>query len=63
VTDSGGLTQREFAELFIAFGADQAMEFDGGGSASLWIDEGFVNDFGYRGERRVTNSLMLFWEE
>lgn len=63
VTDSGGVTQRELADLFIRFGAEQAMEFDGGGSAGLWIDHGHVNDFGARGERRVSNALMLFWEE
>jgi hypothetical protein len=63
IDHSGGMTPRQLADLFIRFGAERAMEFDGGGSAALWIDRGFVNDFGYRGERRVSNSLMLFWNE
>lgn len=61
IDHSDGMTQRELADLFVNLGADYAMEFDGGGSSSLWIGDNFVNDFGYRGERRVTNALMLFW--
>lgn len=59
----GGVTQEELADLFIRLGAETAMEFDGGGSSSLWVDQNFVNDFGYDGERRISNSLMLFWNE
>lgn len=58
-----GITQEELADLMIRYGAQTAMEFDGGGSSSLWIDRGFVNDFGFDGERRVSNALMLYWNE
>jgi hypothetical protein len=63
VDHSGGITQRDLAEVFVELGAETAMEFDGGGSSGLWIGDGHVNDFGARGERRVTNALLLFWEE
>ena len=63
IDHSGGLTQREFADFFLGFGADYAMEFDGGGSSSMWIENGFVNDFGSRGERKLSNALMIYWDE
>lgn len=63
IDHSGGMTQNEFAEFFREFGADYAMEFDGGGSSGMWIDEGFVNDFGSRGERKLSNALMIFWDD
>ncbi|MBI5929999.1 MAG: phosphodiester glycosidase family protein [Chloroflexi bacterium] len=58
-----GITQEDLANLLIRYGAQSAMEFDGGGSSSLWVDRGFVNDFGYDGERRVSDALMLYWNE
>lgn len=63
IDHSGGMTQREFAELFLELGASYAMEFDGGGSSGMWIDNGFVNDFGSRGERKLSNALMIYWDE
>lgn len=64
VEDSRGVTQRELANMFLEFGADQAMEFDGGGSATLYMQpHGSVNDFTREGERAVTNALLFFWDE
>jgi hypothetical protein len=58
-----GIRQRDLASLFIRLGADTAMEFDGGGSASMWLGNGNVNDFPEVGERYVVNMLSLFWHE
>lgn len=63
VVDSAGMTQRELADLFIEFGAVEAMEFDGGGSATMWVDGFSINDFGYEGERPLSNALLFFWNE
>jgi|GEM_PF-4523980 len=64
VDDSGGATRRELAELMLDFGAEQAMEFDGGGSASMYLmPNGAISDFGWEGERPVTNSLLFFWDD
>ncbi len=59
-----GMTQKEFANLFLEFGMDSAMELDGGGSATMWVDgklasrpsdgSGFI-------ERAVPNALIFQW--
>ena len=63
IRGGSGIRQRDLAELFIDLGADTAMEFDGGGSASMWMASGNVNDFPETGERHVVNMLSLFWDE
>jgi exopolysaccharide biosynthesis protein len=64
VQDSGGMTRQELADLFLRLGATQAMEFDGGGSSSLVLGpNGRISDVGWEGERRVSNALLVFWEE
>lgn len=64
VADSQGMTQRELAALFSEFGGYQAMEFDGGGSSTLWMAPGgTLNDFGPSGERPISNALLFFWED
>jgi hypothetical protein len=63
VDDSGGATRQELADMFRALGITEAMEYDGGGSASMYLNGFTVTDFGYEGERRVTNSLLFFWED
>lgn len=64
VDDSNGLTQRQLADLLLEFGAYQAMEYDGGGSATLWMrPNGAVNDFGYEGERPIANAVVFYWDE
>lgn len=63
VDHSNGITQRRLAEFFMEFDADFAMEMDGGGSSGMWIGPTFVSDYPIRGERRVSNALMLFWKQ
>lgn len=64
VDDSGGATQRQLADMMIEVGAYQAMEYDGGGSATLWMrPHGPVNDFGYEGERPIANAVVFYWDE
>jgi hypothetical protein len=64
VEDSGGMTRQELANLFLEFGAVNAMEFDGGGSASMFMQpNGTISDHGYEGERRVSNALLFFWDD
>jgi hypothetical protein len=41
--DEGGLTMAELAEAMIGLGADQAINLDGGGSASLVVGSSLVN--------------------
>jgi hypothetical protein len=64
VEDSSGMTQQQVADMLIEFGAYQAMEFDGGGSSTLWVaPNGPINDFGYEGERPVTNAVIVYWND
>jgi hypothetical protein len=63
VADSGGATREELADLFLDFGATEAMQFDGGGSSTFYmLPNGLISDHGREGERRVTNALLFFWE-
>lgn len=63
IDHSDGMSSRDLADFFLEFKSEAAMEFDGGGSSSMWLGSNFVNDFGPRGERRVSNALMLSWNE
>ena len=63
VEDSNGATQDELADMFIEFGAMQAMEFDGGGSATMYMGHGLISDQGLEGERRISNALLFFWND
>jgi len=61
---SRGVTQREFADLFLEFGADTAMELDGGGSSTMVLEGSLVNrPPDQTGERYVANALLLFWRD
>lgn len=60
---SKGITQEDLAEIFIRLGASEAMEFDGGGSSMMWLNNAPVNGIGELGERAVVNALVLFWDE
>lgn len=64
VGDSGGATREELADIFLDFGATEAMQFDGGGSSTFYmLPNGLISDHGIEGERRVTNALLFFWNE
>ena len=64
---SRGVTLNELAELFLSFGAEQALNLDGGGSSTMVIDDEIVNrpsDHAEPGkpgrERPVANAIGLF---
>ena len=68
-TESAGMTIAEFARLFEALGCKRAMNLDGGGSATMWIngkpDKGVVSHpsdnkrFDHQGERAVANAVII----
>jgi hypothetical protein len=57
---SGGATLEETAAMFVAFGAEEALNFDGGGSTTLWVAGKVVNAPSDKtGERPVASILAL----
>ncbi|MGQ9928091.1 MAG: phosphodiester glycosidase family protein [Chloroflexaceae bacterium] len=61
---SRGITQEELADLLREFGADTAMELDGGGSSTMVIENQVVNrPSDSTGERHVANALLVLYRE
>jgi hypothetical protein len=61
---SRGMNTEELADLMLEFGAYEAMEFDSGGSATMYLDGEVVNrPPDNSGERYVANALLFFWNE
>jgi hypothetical protein len=61
---SRGMLQREFADLFLEFGAETAMELDGGGSTTMVLENEIMNNpSDDTGERYVANALLFFWHD
>jgi hypothetical protein len=61
---SRGMLQREFADLFLEFGAETAMELDGGGSSTMVLENEIMNNpSDDTGERYVANALLFFWRD
>ncbi len=57
---SAGMTCAELADLMVDLGAWRAVNLDGGGSSTLWVEgEGVVNDPSDGGERTVSNHLAV----
>jgi exopolysaccharide biosynthesis protein len=66
---SYGMTIRELAEFLKQLGAIRALNLDGGGSTTMWIDTtsrtGVVNypsdnlEFDHAGERPISNALLI----
>ena len=56
---SVGMTLDELSSFFISLGCDEAMNFDGGGSATLWYDGEVRNSPCERGEREIANCLVV----
>lgn len=66
---SYGMTIPELAEFLLSAGAADALNLDGGGSTTMWIQDktetGVVNypsdnlEFDHNGERRVSSALLL----
>lgn len=68
--NSIGVSIREFTHLVKLLGAYDALNLDGGGSTSLWMDQagenGIVNcpcdnrKFDHQGERRIANAIYVY---
>lgn len=56
---SVGMTLDEFAKWLIKLGCEEAMNFDGGGSATLWFDGQVRNSPCDRMEREIANCLVI----
>lgn len=57
-SSADGMTRAELAELMVDLGAFRAMNLDGGGSTTMWIDGlGVVNDPSDGSERTVASHL------
>lgn len=60
---SEGMTLLELAELFVALGADEALNLDGGGSSAMIIQGRATNrPSDVTGERPVANALGVVWD-
>lgn len=58
--DSVGMTLEEFAGLLKEHGAWDALQFDSGGSATLFYDGEVLNDPSDGRERPISNALLVF---
>ena len=57
--DSIGMTFAELATYMIKLGCEEAINLDGGGSATLWVDGRVVNNPSQGYERPSANSVVL----
>lgn len=67
--ESSGVTIAEFAKIFKALRCTSALNFDGGGSTTMWIngapDNGVISHptdnktFDHKGERKVADAILL----
>ncbi|WP_018478705.1 phosphodiester glycosidase family protein [Pontibacter roseus] len=67
--EAQGMTNAELAQLMLTLGCTEALNLDGGGSTTLWIDgrgtNGIVNfpsdnkAYDHEGERAVANSVLI----
>jgi len=60
---SVGMTLNELARYMIRLGCREAMNFDGGGSAMMWVGDGVVNSPSEGEERPIANGLILLRKE
>lgn len=56
---SAGMSLYELADFMLSLGADQALNLDGGGSTTMWVDGTIKNSPSDGNERRVANALLL----
>ena len=59
-SDSVGMTFPELAAYMVRLGCDEALNFDGGGSTTMWVLGQIVNRPSEGKERPGANSLVLF---
>lgn len=62
-TGASGMTLPEFADLLREYGAWEAVQFDSGGSATLYCDGAVLNSPSDGRERAICNALLLYPEE
>jgi uncharacterized protein YigE (DUF2233 family) len=60
---SVGMTLRELAQYMAKLGCEQAMNFDGGGSSTLWLSGRVMNRPCYGYERPIANGLAVIRKE
>jgi exopolysaccharide biosynthesis protein len=58
-----GMTYPELASLLSGLGCTHALNLDGGGSSTLWLDGYIMNSPSDGRERRVANSLIVVANE
>jgi hypothetical protein len=56
---SVGITLEDLTKFLMKLGCEEAMNFDGGGSATLWFDGEVRNSPCDRMEREIANSLVI----
>ncbi len=56
---SAGMTINELSDYMVRLGCTQALNFDGGGSVTLWYDGAVCNSPCERGERDISNCLVI----
>ncbi len=56
---SVGMTLEDLAKFLVKLGCNDAMNFDGGGSATLWFDGQVRNSPCDRMEREIANCLVI----
>jgi len=54
-----GMTLEELSNFLVRLGCDEAMNFDGGGSATLWFEGEVRNNPCERVEREIANCLVV----
>ena len=58
---SGGIGLEDLAKLLLEFGATDAMNLDGGGSTTMFLDGKVVNHPSDKeGERKVGDAILVF---
>ncbi|MCB1025455.1 MAG: phosphodiester glycosidase family protein [Acidobacteria bacterium] len=59
--ESGGIGLEDLAKLLLEFGATDAMNLDGGGSTTMFLDGKVVNKPSDKtGERKVSDAILVF---
>jgi exopolysaccharide biosynthesis protein len=60
---SVGMSLDELSDYLVRLGCEQAMNFDGGGSATLWFAGEVRNSPCERAEREISNCLAIIKRE
>ena len=57
------MTLAEVAEFMLELGCSEAMNLDGGGSSTFWLDGEIMNSPSDKRERSIANGLILVQKE